>query len=232
MNPLISVIIPSYNEGKTIIKILEKIAVIDLDKNIIVVDDGSSDNTWELLNSFSKKTSLNLKLIRHQKNLGKGAAIQTGLKQATGEIIIIQDADLEYDPSDYQKLIAPILSNQAEVVYGSRNMGQGRSGKMIYKWGGIIITIVADLLYGLKLTDEATGYKIFKKGILESLKLESTGFEFCPEVTAKIARKGYRLVELPILYNPRSHQEGKKIKFKDGLIAIWTLIKYRFKKLN
>lgn len=232
MNELISVIIPAYNEERTIIAILDKINKISLDKEIIVVDDGSTDKTKESLVLFSQKNILNLKILYHEKNLGKGAAIKTGLRSATGEIVIVQDADLEYDPSDYYKLIAPIMSGEAEAVYGSRNRGGNSSGKMTYKWGGILVTIVADILYGLKITDESTGYKVFKKGVLESLNLQSDGFEFCPEVTAKIARKKYRLAEVPITYNPRTHNEGKKIKLKDGMIAIWTLIKYRFKKLD
>lgn len=226
----LSIIIPVFNEEKTIEALIKKVEAISLpiEKEIIVVDDGSSDNTKEIL--LKLRNQFNFIFKEHKENRGKGAAIKTGLQETSGDIILIQDADLEYDPNDYQKLIEPFLNQKAEVVYGSRQLGKNKRGSWSFYWGGRVLTLVANLLYGLKITDESTGYKVFKREIIENLDLESEGFEFCPEVTAKIGKRRIKIYEVPISYQPRSKKEGKKIKWKDGLKALWVLIKYKFKK--
>jgi len=223
---MLSVIIPIYNEKDTLIGILEKVKSVPIEKEIIIVDDGSEDGTRDLLNSF--KSEKGMKIVFQEKNKGKGSAIQTGLQYVMGEVIIIQDADLEYNPQDYMKLVPPVESGKADVVYGSRILGNNKRSYDRYYWGGRLVTFFANLLYGLNLTDAYTCYKVFKKEILDSIHLSSKGFEFCAEVTAKVSRLGYRIVEVPISYHPRSFKEGKKIKWKDGVIALWTLSRYRF----
>ncbi|MDD5031561.1 MAG: glycosyltransferase family 2 protein [Patescibacteria group bacterium] len=219
----LSVIIPVYNEINTIAEIIERVGKVPVEKEIIVVDDGSTDGTDKKIDGLP-----GIKTLKHESNLGKGAAIRTGLALASGELVIIQDADLEYDPDDYLKLMAPIKEGLADAVYGSRNLGNNKPGTMTYKWGGIFLSHLANFLYGLKITDEATCYKLFKTDILKSLNLKCRRFEFCPEVTAKLAKRGYKIKEIPISYSPRSFSEGKKIKWTDGLSAIFTLIKLRF----
>jgi len=226
----LSVIIPAFNEERTIEELIKKVDAVllanDIEKEIIVVDDGSIDNTLNILESLENKHKL--VLVKHQKNQGKGAAIRTGILKATGEFVIIQDADLEYNPNDYDKLLVPFFENKAEVVYGSRILSNAKRGKLAFYLGGRLVTLATNIIYGLKLTDEPTCYKVFKRDLLNSLNLECNGFEFCPEVTAKIARKGIGIYEVPISYNARNKSEGKKIKWQDGVIALWTLIKYKF----
>lgn len=224
----LSVIIPVFNEEKTINEIIRKISELFLpvEKEIIVIDDGSFDNTLSRLKEI--KNIYNFILLEHEKNEGKGAAIRTGIKEATGDFIIIQDADLEYSPDDYIKLISPLLRGEAEVVYGSRSLGKNKRGHWSFYLGGKILTIMANLLYGLNITDESTCYKVFRRDLAEKLNLESKGFEFCPEITAKIGKMGIKIYEVPISYNARLKKDGKKIKWKDGFIAIWTLLKYKF----
>lgn len=222
---LLSVIMPVYNEKNTLIEILNRIEAVPIEKEIIIVDDGSTDGTRQILRDIKDE---NIKVILHERNQGKGAAIKTGLREATGEIVIIQDADLEYEPMDYLKLIPLIESGKAQVVYGSRTLGSNKRSYHRYYWGGQFVTLVTNILYGLKITDEPTCYKMFKKEVIDRIQLDCTGFEFCPEVTAKVTRLGYKIHEVPISYHPRSFEEGKKIKWRDGLIAIWTLLKYRF----
>ena len=188
-----------------------------------MVDDGSTDGTRGKIDSVP-----GIKILKHETNRGKGAAIRTGLAFAFGELVIVQDADLEYDPNDYLELIKPIEEGVADVVYGSRNLGNNKSGMKAYKWGGVFLSHLANLLYGLRITDEATGYKLFKTDVLKSLNLKCQRFEFCPEVTAKLAKKKYRVKEVPISYKPRSFSEGKKIRWIDGVLAIFYLIKFRF----
>lgn len=227
----LSIIIPTYNEEKTIAHIWKQIkdVPLTLKKEIIIVDDGSTDGTRKILQHlcFSDKET---KVILQDKNQGKGAAIRRGLDVATGEITLIQDADLEYDPCDYQKLIAPLLSGNAQVVYGSRRLKKTNEqyAGITYYIGGIGLTKITNLLYGSHLTDEATCYKVFTTALLKDLHLECIGFEFCPEVTAKILRRKIPIVEVPISYYPRSTAEGKKIRWKDGVHAVWVLLKYRF----
>jgi len=224
----LSIIIPCYNEKQTILKILKRInnvAIPDIEKEIIIIDDASTDGTRDLLKRNNKK----YKVIFHKKNQGKGSAIRSGLNEATGSIILIQDADLEYNPEDYAKLIQPILHNEAKVVYGSRERNKENkqhSGLQFYI-GGLFLTWLTNFLYGSKLTDEATCYKVFDAKILKEISLKCRRFEFCPEITAKILKQGIKIKEIPISYNPRKKTEGKKIGFLDGLHAIWTLIRYR-----
>jgi len=238
-NKKLSVIIPSYNEEKTIAEVIRLVKKVDLKgvkREIIVVDDGSSDNTISIVRKIK-----GVKLVAHKRNQGKGAAIRTGIMHATGDIILIQDADLEYDPNDYFKLIRPILDGEVKVVYGSRVLHEKQKQINIrflkskhdraysaFYIGGRVLTFLANLLYGAGITDEPTCYKVFDAKVLKSLNLRCKGFEFCPEVTAKVAKKGYRIKELPTPYYPRSFEEGKKINWKDGIEAVWTLIKYRF----
>lgn len=223
---LLSVLIPAYNEVHNIQNILNKIGEVNIPKEIIVVDDGSTDGTRELLNTLKSET---IKVVFHEKNQGKGGAIRTAIEHATGDIIIIQDADLEYDPQDYYKLIPVIESGKEKVVYGSRFLNkQNKHSYFSFFLGGQVVTWITNLLYFQNLTDEPTCYKVFDAKLLKSIKLNCTGFEFCPEVTAKIAKLGYKIPEVPISYYPRSISEGKKINWKDGVEAIWVLFKYRF----
>jgi dolichol-phosphate mannosyltransferase len=227
---LLSVIIPVYNERDTILKILEKVKSVKIDKidkEIIIVDDFSTDGTREILESLKGKDE-KLKIIFQKKHVGKGFAIRTALKFVEGEIVLIQDADLEYDPNEYPKLIEPILEGKAKVVYGSRVFKKNPKASIIFYIGGRFLSFLTNLLYGTNITDEPTGYKVFSTDVLKSIDLKCLGFEFCPEVTAKVAKKGYKIYEVPINYNPRSIKEGKKIRFKDALKAVFTLIKYRF----
>lgn len=225
----LSIIIPVFNEKETIKKILNRVKKADIgevEKEIIIVDDFSGDGTRESLKKIQDKE---VKIYYHEKNLGKGFAIRTGLKKSTGDIILIQDADLEYNPSDYKKLIKPILSKDAEVVYGSRILGKNKKSYLSFYLGGRLLSFLTNLLYNTKITDEATCYKVFKAEVIRNINLKCEGFEFCPEVTSKIAKKKIKIKEVPISYNPRKKKQGKKIKGKDGLIAIWVLVKCRFK---
>lgn len=223
---LLSVLIPAYNEVHNIQNILNKIGEVNIPKEIIVVDDGSTDGTRELLNTLKSDI---IKVIFHEKNQGKGGAIRTAIAHSKGDIILIQDADLEYDPQDYYKLIPVIESGKEKVVYGSRFLNkQNKHSYFSFFLGGQVVTWITNILYFQTLTDEPTCYKVFDAKLLKSIKLNCTGFEFCPEITAKIAKLGYKIPEVPISYYPRSISEGKKINWKDGVEAIWVLFKYRF----
>jgi dolichol-phosphate mannosyltransferase len=223
----ISVIMPVVNEAHTIGPILERVLAVPLEKEIIVVDDGSTDGTWEALQRYASSCTL----LRHSRNQGKGAAIRTALYYVTGDIVITQDADLEYDPEDYQKLIDPIIKGSADVVYGSRLLnGRLPTAGLMFYLGGRFLTWLANFLYGLHITDEATGYKVFRTKVIRGLPLVSKGFEFCPEVTALLGLRHIPIFEVPISYHPRSISEGKKIRWRDGFIAIWILIHYRFSR--
>jgi glycosyltransferase involved in cell wall biosynthesis len=220
----LSVIIPVYNEKETILKILEKVQKVPIEKEIIIIDDGSNDGTTEILKNIKDK---NIKIIFKKVNEGKGSAIREGLKYVKGEIIVIQDADLEYEPMDWIKMVELIEEKNVDVVYGSRVLGRGKKSSLFFYLGGRILSIITNILYNAQITDEPTCYKMFKKKVIKSIELKCKGFEFCPEITAKIRKKGYKIYEVPISYNPRSIKEGKKIRLKDGIMAIWTLIKYR-----
>lgn len=225
----ISIIIPIYNEEKTlerIIKSLEKVDFIDFQKELIFVDDGSTDNTSIIL----KKHEDRHKIIFHEKNKGKGAAIKTGLDVFTGDYVIIQDADLEYNPDDIVRILKFAIKKKSLVVYGSRILKKNPRSSAFFYLGGISLTFLTNILYGTKITDEPTCYKLFHKSVFDKIKIYSSGFEFCPEITAKVAKLKIPINEIAISYNPRSRKMGKKIKLKDFFIAIYTLLKYKFKK--
>ncbi|HTW96847.1 MAG TPA: glycosyltransferase family 2 protein [Candidatus Methylomirabilis sp.] len=221
----LSIIIPVYNEAATIEKILAEIesVALSLEKEIILVDDGSTDGSRQLLEKLKDK----YKVAWHEHNRGKGAAIKTGLELATGDYVVIQDADLEYDPRDLVKMLA-VLQGGAEVVYGSRNLIVNPRSKNTYYYGGKLVTAAANFLFGSRLTDVNTCYKMFRTDFLRSLKIEQRRFSFCEEVTAKILKQGIKITEVPVAYHPRSFQAGKKIRFYDGVNAILTLFRYRF----
>jgi len=225
----VSIIIPVFNEERHIRKVIDQVLEVPLkiSKEIIIVDDGSHDRTPEILRKFQAKKAI--KVIFQKENLGKGAAIRKGLKVAMGEIILIQDADLEYSIDDYPALLKPLVEGHADIVYGSRFKGKITGMRWPNFLANKILTLSANLLYGLNISDEATAYKAFKREVIKSIPLKCQRFEFCPEVTAKAAKKHYRFLEVPITYHGRDAQKGKKIKAKDGFEALWTLIKYRFK---
>jgi len=233
----LSIIIPVYNEEKTIREIISKVKIVKLPKNlqreILVVDDASTDTTTLALRGASK--TLDLKIFKHAVNKGKGAAIRTGIKNSSGDIILIQDADLEYDPDDYPRLLKPILDKKFEVVYGTRLknypirlFGKKHTPFLTHYLGNAFLSLATRLLYGSKITDMETCYKVFKKEVIKDVEIKSNRFEFEPEITAKILKAGYKIHEVPIKVNPRGYDEGKKITWKDGFLALWTLIKYRF----
>ena len=222
--PLLSVIMPVYNEAKTVRQILEKINSVDIDKEIIVVDDGSCDGTEKILKDIKYN---NLKIIHHSSNRGKGAAFLTGLFHAQGDFVIIQDADLEYEPDDYLKLIKVLKENNADIVLGAR-FKKGYHGLFIHRLGNRLITGLLNLLFDLKLNDCFTCYKLFRRETINLLNLKEQSFTIETEIVAKAAKKGLRIIEVPISYYPRSYSEGKKIRCKDGIRAIRSIIKYRF----
>lgn len=227
----VSVLIPVYNEISTLSKILEKVDNADflgLNKEIIIVDDCSTDGSIELLKMIELKK--NYKVFYHDKNQGKGAALRTAIKHITGDITVIQDADLEYDPSDYKGLIELIVNDNADVVYGSRLSGgrPSRSFMFTHLIGNKILTLFTNILYNTTLTDMETCYKAFKSNIIKNINIKSNKFDFEPEITAKVLKKGCKLYEMPISYYGRDYTEGKKITWKDGISAIFTLLKYRF----
>lgn len=224
----LSVIIPVYNEEATLVEIIGQVRATGLAAEIIVVDDGSSDRSSAILARLQNTAEPPLRLLRHERNRGKGAAMRTGLAAVSGDLVLVQDADLEYDPADYAALLAPFADPAVEVVYGSRNLKRNPRSSWSFYWGGRLLSWIANLLFGAHITDEATGYKVIKTGLLRDLGLETDGFEFCPEVTAKLLQRGIAIKEVPISYNPRSWDEGKKIQWQDGLVAIWTLARYRF----
>ncbi|WP_018338130.1 glycosyltransferase family 2 protein [Butyricimonas synergistica] len=230
----LSIIIPAYNEANTIFTLLEKVyytrLVHGIRKELVIVNDCSKDNTEEEIQRFTR-TYPDCNAIYHKQphNQGKGAAIRAGIQMITGDWTIIQDADLEYDPEDYNPLLEWMIKHDGKVIYGSRflNKANKHSYQSFY-FGGRLLSFVTNILYRQHLTDEPTCYKMFDTKLLRSIPLQSTGFEFCPEITAKVCRRGYKITELPIRYYPRSIEEGKKINWKDGLIAIWVLVRIRF----
>jgi glycosyltransferase involved in cell wall biosynthesis len=227
----LSVIIPAFNEEQTIDAILKKVFFVrvnSVSKEIIVVDDGSSDNTLKIANMWAKR---GVKVISHGTNKGKGAAIRTGISHSTGTIIIIQDADLEYDPVEYPKILAPLLKKEAKVVYGSRINTIRKNLEEMYLLhyiGNTFLSMATSLLYGVNITDMETGYKAFRKEVVDGMVLRARGFDIEPEITSKIIKRGYRIVEVPIGFKGRAFDEGKKITWRDGVTALWVLIKFRF----
>jgi glycosyltransferase involved in cell wall biosynthesis len=228
---VLSVLMPVYNEAGTIREILRQVEAADaagLRKELIVVDDGSTDGTREILEALRREGG-QTRFLFHGVNRGKGAALRTGLAEATGDIVLIQDADLEYDPREYPELLAPILSGRADVVYGSRLRGgkPARDFSLLYLWGNKLVTLTTNLLYGSALTDMETCYKLFRAEVLRGVTIRADRFDFEPEITAKVLRRGVRIVEVPISYFGRDKAEGKKLSWRDGVAALWTLLKYR-----
>ena len=220
----VSVIIPVYNELDTIAETISRVRASPVDKEIIVIDDASTDGTPDIVESLAGP---DLTLIRRPHNQGKGAAIRRGLDAAAGDIVLIQDADLEYDPADYPKLIAPIEGGQADVVYGTR-APEFRGMRFPHRLFNSVAALLANLLYRAGLTDEATCYKVFRADVIKAIPLKCERFEFCPEVTAKVRKRGFTIHEVPISYEARSIGAGKKIRWWDGVEALWALLKYRF----
>jgi len=223
----VSVIIPAYNEKNTIEEIIRRVHKTNLVDEIVVVDDGSQDGTRELLIELDGTGSI--RVVLHDRNQGKGAAVMTGVRQSTGDVLIIQDADLEYDPRDYPTLLRPIEEGLADVVYGSRFLGGARRPTMYWHMvANKLLTFMTNLLYNNILTDMETGYKVFRRQVVTNLVIHARRFDFEPEFTAKILKRKARIFEVPITFNPRDYSEGKKIKLKDAFEAVWTLLKYRF----
>mgnify|MGYP000170855184 CR=1 FL=1 len=223
----LSIIIPVYNERETIEKVLEKVLAADAgtEKEIIVVDDYSTDGTREKLRKLEGR---GFTVLYHQRNMGKGAAVRTGIRRITGELAVIQDADLEYNPSEYSHLIRPITEEGMDVVYGSRFMKRKPEMSLIFYLGNRFLTLMTNLLYHKTITDMETCYKLFKTEVLKAIPLRANRFDFEPEITAKIFKYGYKIKEVPISYASRMSSEGKKITWRDGLVALWCLVKYRF----
>ena len=228
MKNLLSVVMPAYNEKTTILKVIDKVLKLDMVKELVVVDDGSTDGTRELLKNT--KFDNRVKVFLHDKTMGKGAALRTGFEKVTGEVVVIQDADLEYDPSEFIQMIKPIEDGVADVVYGSRLSG-GRPQRVYMFWhrvGNSFLTFLTNLLYNSTLSDMETCYKMFKTSAIDGIRIRSNGFSVEPELTAKILKnKKLKVYELPISYYGRSYEEGKKITWKHGFGAIWALLKYR-----
>lgn len=225
----LSIIIPVYNEENYIEEVIARVknAPVKITKEIIIVDDGSSDKTVQILKRYLLDREIKIKFLK--KNIGKGNAIREGLAESCGDFVLIQDADLEYSVDDYPALLKPLIEGRAQIVYGSRFKGKIQGMHWPNYLANRILVFVANLLYGLKLTDEATAYKAFRSEVIKKIPLKCEHFEFCPEVTAKLAKRGFKIFEVPISYSARDFRGGKKIKLKDAFEALWTLVKYRFK---
>ena len=223
----LSVIVPVFDERNTVVEIVRRMRVVDLpvDLEIVIVDDGSTDGTRDVLRQLADST---VRVVTHDQNRGKGAAIRNGLEHVTGDLVLVQDADLEYDPEDWPKLLNPMMRGKAQVVYGSRFTGERRNMLFLHWVGNRFLSLVTNVLYNTTLSDMETCYKLFDRTLLDGITLRAQRFEFEPEVTAKILRRGIRIYEVPISYTGREFDEGKKITWRDGFVALWTLVKYRF----
>ncbi len=228
----LSIIIPAYNEESTIAEVIKRVLGVKLSvkKEIILVNDGSEDNTGKIINKIGKENKA-VVILHHDKNRGKGAAIRTGIEHASGDIMIIQDADMEYDPAEYPKILSPLLKKKAKVVYGSRIEAiQKNIGSMYlsHYLGNLFLSLMTSVLYGQKVSDMETGYKAFRRVVVKDMPLNSRRFDIEPEITAKILKRGYKIMEVQIGFQARTFNEGKKITWRDGIIALWVLLKYRF----
>ena len=226
VDPLLSVVMSAYNERDTVAEIIERVLAVPLRLELIVVDDCSTDGTYELLQELQQ--SHRFTLVRQPTNRGKGAALRCGFQEVTGDLVVPQDADLEYVPEELPGLIDLICQGRADVVYGSRFLGTGRAFLLTHYAGNRLLTLVTNLLYNTLLTDMETCYKVMRTEVIRSMTLRSNGFEIEPELTAKILKRRYRLYEKPITYHGRGFEHGKKITWRDGFIALWVLVKYRF----
>lgn len=224
-NPLLSVVMPVYNERDTIEEIVGRVLAVPLRIELIVVDDGSTDGTREALEAMQRERSF--KLLRQPRNLGKGAALRRGFQEITGDVVVVQDADLEYSPEEYPQLIELICEGRADVVYGSRFLGRHRVFLFTHYAGNRFLTLVTNVLYNTILTDMETCYKAMRTDVVRSMRLRSDGFGIEAELTAKIFKRKYRVYEVPITYDGRGYEEGKKITWRDGIVALWVLLKYR-----
>jgi glycosyltransferase involved in cell wall biosynthesis len=225
----LSIVIPVYNEEGTLQEILDQVRNVvlpDIDKEILIIDDGSTDDSRDIMTEEAKKGDLTV--LFHESNRGKGAAVRTAIEQATGDLLVIQDADLEYDPRDYPALIQPIVEGRVAVVYGSRFLGPRKAMLFWHMLGNKLLTLTTNILYNTILSDMETCYKCFRADVIKDIPLYSRRFEFEPEVTAKVLKRGHRIFEVPISYYGREYHEGKKITWRDAPLAFWTLIKYRF----
>jgi glycosyltransferase involved in cell wall biosynthesis len=225
----LSIIVPVFNERNTVVEVVRRMRAVELpvDREIVLVDDGSDDGTRAVLPQLGDST---VRVVLHPNNKGKGAAVRTALETITGDLVIIQDADLEYDPEDWPKLLAPVLKGRAQVVYGSRFTGERRNMLFLHWIGNRFLSLVTNVLYNTTLSDMETCYKLFDRRILDGIDLRADRFEFEPEITAKVLRQKIRIYEVPISYAGREPEEGKKITWRDGFSALWTLVKYRFVK--
>ncbi len=229
--PLLTILMPVYNEAKTIHEIIQRVMAAqigDVNKELVIVDDYSQDGTRDILKKLAEEGKY--KIYFHSHNMGKGAALRTALTYATGDIIIIQDADLEYDPNEYAELLVPVLQGKADVVYGSRLSGGKtvRAFNYFHYLGNKFLTFLTNVLYNTILTDMETCYKVFRADVIKNIQIKSNRFDFEPEITAKVLKRKYKLYEMPISYSGRDFAEGKKISWKDGFAAVWALVKYRF----
>jgi glycosyltransferase involved in cell wall biosynthesis len=221
----LSVIIPVYNEAATLMKIIERVERVPIDKELIIVDDGSTDGSREIMSRLPAERA---RVILQETNCGKGAAIRAGLPEVTGDLVVIQDADLEYDPGDFLKLLKPIQEGRADIVYGSRFTGERKNMSFLHWVGNRFLTLVTNVLFGTKLSDMETCYKMFRSEIVKNIPLRSHRFEFEVEITAKVLKRKHRIYEVPISYAGREFHEGKKITWRDGITALWNLLRYRF----
>jgi glycosyltransferase involved in cell wall biosynthesis len=232
VEPCLTAVMPVYNEAATVSRIVETVLAQRPVRELIIVDDCSRDNTWDTLQTLAQGDS-RIRLFRHAVNQGKGAALRTGIAQATSEIVIIQDADLEYDPAEYHRLLAPILAGKADVVFGSRFRGGSDASRVLYYWhsvGNWLLTTFSNLFTDLNLTDMEVCYKAFRREVLQKIQIQENRFGFEPEITAKVAKSGLRIYEVGISYSGRTYAEGKKIGWRDGFRALWCILKYNLRK--